>query len=43
MGNTSGRRWCSAEQGPCTVVMIDMGNVVGDINFVAKVDLPLPA
>lgn len=43
VGNTSGRRWCSAEQGPCTVVMIDMGNVIGDINFAANVDLPLPA
>jgi hypothetical protein len=42
-GRTSPRRWCSAEQGPCTVVMIDMGNVIDDINFVAKVDLPLPA
>jgi hypothetical protein len=42
-GQTSARHWCSAEQGPCTVVMIDMGNVIDDINFVAKVDLPLPA
>ena len=43
VGSTSARRWCSAEQGPCTIVMIDMGNVIGDINFVAKVELPLPA
>jgi hypothetical protein len=42
-GDTDQRRWCSAEQGPCTIVMIDIGNVIGDINFVAKVDLPLPA
>jgi hypothetical protein len=42
-GQTSPRRWCSAEQGPCTVVMIDIGNVIGDINFTADVDLPLPA
>src|SRR5262245_1939056 len=41
-GRTSPRDWCSAEQGPCTVVMIDMGNVIGDINFVAKTNLPLP-
>jgi len=41
-GQTSQRHWCSAEQGPCTVVMIDMGNVVQDIDFVAGVDLPLP-
>ena len=41
-GQTSQRHWCSAEQGPCTVVMIDLGNVIGDINFVAGVDLPLP-
>ena len=41
-GNGSQRVWCSAEQGPCTLVMIDMGNVVGDINFTANVDLPIP-
>jgi hypothetical protein len=41
-GRTSARRWCSAEQGPCTIVMIDMGNVISDINFVANVNLPLP-
>ena len=41
-GNTSPRVWCSAEQGPCTVVMIDMGNAINDINFTANVDLPLP-
>jgi len=42
-GNTSARVWCSAEQGPCTIVLIGMGNVVQDINFTAGVDLPLPA
>ena len=41
-GNTSPKVWCSAEQGPCTVVMIDMGNAINDINFTANVDLPLP-
>ena len=41
-GNTSPHVWCSAEQGPCTVVMIDMGNAINDINFTANVDLPLP-
>jgi hypothetical protein len=41
-GNASQRVWCSAEQGPCTLVMIDMGNVIGDINFTAGVDLPIP-
>jgi hypothetical protein len=41
-GKTSPHVWCSAEQGPCTLVMIDMGNVIGDINFTAGVDLPLP-
>jgi hypothetical protein len=24
-------------------LMIDMGNVIGDINFVAKMNLPVPA
>jgi hypothetical protein len=41
-GNTSPKVWCSAEQGPCTVVMIDMGNVIQDVNFTANVDLQLP-
>jgi hypothetical protein len=41
-GNTSPKVWCSAEQGPCTVVMIDMGNAINDINFTANVNLPLP-
>jgi methylphosphotriester-DNA--protein-cysteine methyltransferase len=41
-GKTTPKVWCSAEQGPCTLVMIDMGNVISDINFTAGVDLPLP-
>jgi hypothetical protein len=41
-GKSSPKVWCSAEQGPCTLVMIDMGNVIGDINFTAGTDLPLP-
>ena len=41
-GNTSPKVWCSAEQGPCTIVMIDMGNAINDINFTANVNLPVP-
>ena len=42
-GRSSARVFCSAEQGPCTAPTNDIVNVIGDIEDLAGVNLPLPA